>query len=150
MHRGRNWLISFQDATKTPPGSPRASTFQEFYIELESVEFICDHQLRNQSEAKNHKKWKKIRNGYQKTSIFTWFFASSSFKSWWSQPNSIDSNSMKNFWFIDAPGAPGGVFIDDKSSILCFVCLNLTKAPPSDNYSHYWKKALSLLGWYIN
>ena len=41
---------------KTPPGSPRASKFQEFFIELESVEFICDHQLRIESEAKNHKK----------------------------------------------------------------------------------------------
>ena len=136
MHRGRNWLISIQIGTKMPPGSPRASKFQEFFIELESVEFICDHQLRNESEAKNIKKWKKIRNGYQKNVDFYLFFASSFFKSWWSQQSSIDSNSMKNFWFIDAPETPGGVFVDEKSSILCFICLYLTKAPPSDNYSY--------------
>ena len=69
-HRGRNRSISFQNATKMPPGSPRASKFHEFFIELEYVEFICDHPLKKESEAKNHKKWKKIRKGYQKTLIF--------------------------------------------------------------------------------
>ena len=41
---------------KTPPGSPRVSKFQEFFIELEYVEFNCDHPLKNDLEAKNHKK----------------------------------------------------------------------------------------------
>ena len=54
VHRGRNRSISFQNAMKTPPGSPRVSKFQEFFIELEYVEFYCDHPLKNDLEAKNH------------------------------------------------------------------------------------------------
>ena len=56
LHKGRNRSISFQNAMKTPPGSPRVSKFQEFFIELEYVEFFCDHPLKNDLEAKNHKK----------------------------------------------------------------------------------------------
>ena len=48
--------IEYISAMKTPPGSPRVSKFQEFFIELEYVEFGCDHQLLNELEAKNHKK----------------------------------------------------------------------------------------------
>ena len=48
----------------------------------------------------------------------------------------MNSNSMDNFWFIDALETPGGVFVNEISSILCFICLYLTEAPPSDNYSY--------------
>ena len=43
-------------STKTPPGVSRASMNQEFFIEFESIELGCDHQLIKELEAKNHKK----------------------------------------------------------------------------------------------
>ena len=37
---------------KTPPGSQGAVKFQDFFVELEYVEFICDHPPKKESEAK--------------------------------------------------------------------------------------------------
>ena len=38
------------------PGAPGASMNQEFFIEFEFIEFVCDHQLLNELEAKNYAK----------------------------------------------------------------------------------------------
>ena len=43
-------------STKTPPGVSGASMNQEFFIEFESIELGCDHQLLKELETKNHKK----------------------------------------------------------------------------------------------
>ena len=41
---------------KTPPGAPGASMNQKVFIEFESIEFGCDHQLLKELEAKNYVK----------------------------------------------------------------------------------------------
>ena len=41
---------------KTPPGVSGASMNPEFFIEFESIELGCDHQLLKELEAKNYVK----------------------------------------------------------------------------------------------
>ena len=40
-------------STKTPPGVSGASMNQKIFIEFESIELSCDHQLLKELEAKN-------------------------------------------------------------------------------------------------
>ena len=59
---------------KTPPGLPRVSKFQEFSIELEYDEFNCDHPLKNDLEAKNHKKVEENPQWVSKNVVFCIIF----------------------------------------------------------------------------
>ena len=57
-------------STKTPPGVSGASMNQEFFIEFESIELGCDHQLLKELEAKNHKKVEENPQWVSKNVVF--------------------------------------------------------------------------------
>ena len=62
---------------KTPTGASGASKNQKFFIEFESIEFGCDHQLLKELEAKNHVKidvfWYPLRIFFHFLMVF-WFW----------------------------------------------------------------------------
>ena len=68
------WFLIYEDA----PRGPRGSMNQKLFIELESIEFGCDHQLLKELEAKNHVKidvfWYPLRIFFHFLMVFLFWY----------------------------------------------------------------------------